>query len=437
MPYRLLKGVAKNHSFFGRKVILDEMDKVLLPPAQRGQSSLNNSLQCFAICGLGGVGKTQVAIEYVFSRQSHFDAIFWIEADEGTKIDEVFGNIAAQLGYNDDSDKDRVISRSLVLEWLSNPLKRPDSSNGVVPSDSPDATWLMVFNNVDDLELLTSYWPIGASGSILMTSRDPLAKNDCSGVDLESFLTTDAAAFLRLKLKLDDSPENLRESITLAERFGGLPLAISQIAALIARWEMTLKEFLEFYEKETSKVAVAKDNPAFLRDNYYRHSLFTVWAFETLNSQALTILQIISFLNPNRIQEYLFADTVPENAPSNFPSDATEYILARKELTKVSLVRRIKEDNELIVHRLVQDVVQTHMTSTVATDTFALAVSLIIKAWPTGFMQFDHDMTTWERSEELLQHILKLHHAYQNHPSWTHSLHTMREFAKLLLFAGW
>lgn len=442
IPCYILKGISQNHHFFGRKSILKNIDEALLPgrPHVQGASQFSNEgLRAFALCGLGGVGKTQIAIEYAFSRRDQYDAIFWIEADENTKLADGFGNIATQLGFNDAADTDRVISRNVVLEWLSTPMTRPTSStiSGTPDSQSHEASWLLIFNNIDDLELLGSYWPIGGAGSILLTSRDPLAKKDRIGVDLESFPTPEAAEFLRRKLDLDDRMDHVTDSVALAERFGGLPLAISQIAALIERWEMTMKEFLEFYDKETSKAAVTKDNPTFLRDSYYKHSLFTVWALESLSKTALLVLQVVSFLNPDAVQESLFTECKLEHLPQDFPTADVSYIKARAELTKVSLVKRVKENSIITLHRLVQDVVQAHMPNSLTVEMFTLTVYMVLKAWPTGFLQFDHETVTWEKSEELLQHILKLNNAAQNHTSWDLPINTTMELAKLLLFAGW
>lgn len=221
----------------------------------------------------------------------------------------------------------------------------------------------------------------------------------------------------------------------IAERLGGLPLAIIQVAALVDRWEMTLPESLAFYEKQPSIAAIAQNHPGSLND-HYKHSLFTVWALEDLNPPTMTILRIMSFLNPDRIRESLFTKHLPRDLPENFPSDNEIYIKARTEMIKVSLVRRNKEANELMLHRLVQDVVQAHMTRhQVLIATFELAVRLVLSAWPTGFLQFDHDMATWDRSEELLQHILKLQRAYRE--SWATAVSVKRQLAQLLLFAGW
>lgn len=101
-----------------------------------------------------------------------------------------------------------------------------------------------------------------------------------------------------------------------------------------------------------------------------------------------------------------------------FPADQTLYLNAKTDLIKVSLVKRVKEDNQLMLHRLVPDVIQAHMAATEALEIFQFAVSLVLRAWPTSFLHFDHFPATWVKLEELLRHVLKLQQAYQRHTPW-------------------
>ncbi|KUJ16429.1 TPR-like protein [Mollisia scopiformis] len=259
-------------------------------------------------------------------------------------------------------------------------------------------------------------------------------------LDLTSnhFPPEEAAAFLRQRLSsFVDTPEYIRTSVLPAERFGRLPLAMTQITALIDRWEMTVQEFLAHYEKQMPIESVVKAKPDFMQDYYYKHSLFTVCAFESLGLESNVLLKIMSFLNPDRIQESLFTDELPKDPIPKFPVDESTYLKARTDLIKVSLVKPMKEDKQIMLHRLVQDVVQAHMSSSDAYVVFPFTTTLLLRAWPTPFLQFEHNMATWQRSEELLQHILKISYAYQKYTSWDVSPTTHRHVAQLLLFAGW
>lgn len=93
----------------------------------------HGTLKSFEICGTGGLGKTQIEKEYVFSRMNHYDAIFWLAADDKTGLVEIFACLATQLSLEDGSENhDPTVARERVKDWLSNPLKSfkyPDKSN--------------------------------------------------------------------------------------------------------------------------------------------------------------------------------------------------------------------------------------------------------------------------------------------------------------------
>jgi hypothetical protein len=457
VPYSMLKPSERNPQFFGRQDLLRLIDDALLPrngPPSGQAVGSQGSCRRFAICGLGGVGKTELAREFAFSRQHEFDAVFWIEAEQATQLSEGYAVIASQLGYTD-ADQDRVVSRNVAREWLRNPVKRSDSKNrqrlsgdgeDSTEEDDEEVSWLLILNNADDLELLEEYWPRTQKGSILITSRDPMAKDGREGIDLEPLGREDAAILLRRLTKAAESPQDSQVLLDIAARLGGLPLAITQIAAFIARWGMTPADFLRFFDRQTSIEMVAKGKPPeLLSRDQYKHSLFTVWTLERLSPQGLAILQLLSFLNPDSIQESLInpdPSSAPHEAgapskPEGLPAAEDEYLAARLDLIRVSLVRRNKAEARLALHRLVQDVVRSQMPSARAVQVLEWTMLLVLQAWPTGFLRFDHDTATWDASEELLPHILKLKGFFQVYSGHMESAEAKQNLARLLLFAGW
>lgn len=82
--------LVRNKDFFGRESVLAELDKWILPPSTdkaRFDSRPGNQKHV-VLCGMGGIGKTSIAMEYAFSRKRLFDAIFWIRADETAKLEQ-------------------------------------------------------------------------------------------------------------------------------------------------------------------------------------------------------------------------------------------------------------------------------------------------------------------------------------------------------------
>jgi hypothetical protein len=87
LPCFMVETLVPNKDFFARQSILEELDKSLLPSQNLTFSSEPEMQKHAVLCGLGGLGKTSIAIEFVFSRREKFDAVFWIRADEPSKLE--------------------------------------------------------------------------------------------------------------------------------------------------------------------------------------------------------------------------------------------------------------------------------------------------------------------------------------------------------------
>jgi hypothetical protein len=199
--------------FFRRDDLLLQLDQALLPSMQPKHKT---SLRSCTLHGMGGVGKTQLALQFAFSREWHYHAIFWIQADETAKLAESFDRIARSLRVQDTSvTDDQVINRNLVLEWLSDPIKCA-ITNGTEPA-SAFTKWLVVFDNVMDEDLVRDYWPSGGNGSILVTSRQPMARPTFSvAVDMPVLILGTSANFLQT-LVLNAAGPTLKLSHKLCE----------------------------------------------------------------------------------------------------------------------------------------------------------------------------------------------------------------------------
>lgn len=163
LPCFWLPSRERNPRFIGRQNVLRQIDDVLL-------SSDVDQLRSFVVCGNGGIGKTELAIEYVHSRRGRFDAIFWLNGEEPSILASTFSSIAVALGLENYSEHmAHAASRDIVMNWLARPLK--DMSAPETPDNF--ANWLIVFDNVKDGDVLFDNWPkFGGRGSILITSRD-------------------------------------------------------------------------------------------------------------------------------------------------------------------------------------------------------------------------------------------------------------------------
>lgn len=263
----------------------------------------------FALCDLGGVGKTEIASEWVLRRRDRFDAIFWVRVDEIAKLDHAFSQIAVTLGLEEAMDsKSHIVSRKLVKGWLSKPFKSKTSNE--------EATWLIVFDNANDPWKLVDYWPIQSGGSVLITSRDPHAKSifssEPNGIDLDPFTASEAGELLR---ELTHDADKDCVALKIAETLGGLPLAITQMAGIVKRQQLRLSEFYDAYLEQFNHAVFhgLRYGPG---QPSYAHTISTVWVFESLGAEAKALLDVLSFLDPDGIEEFILRTVHPK---SSFP----------------------------------------------------------------------------------------------------------------------
>ena len=295
-----------------------------------------------ALCGRGGIRKTELAIQYVSSRQNKFDAIFWIYSDIIRKLATAFNEIAQELGLTSKSNSNEVAAREAVKEWLSNPFGFLDKDT--LSDDIVDAKWLLIFDNADDPDIIYDWWPTTGVGSILVTSRESLAKEGfyplSAGIDLKPFHPEEAGTLLR-KLSHRQSEVNGRQScIRIATILGGLPLVITQMSRIIRRRHLLLEEFEEYYKanaKSLYEMRLARGQTS------YDRTISTVWAIEELPKPAMALLKVLFLLDPDRIPEDLLTHGAKNMKLDDYPTKKPAYYDTRAELISSSLVTRNME----------------------------------------------------------------------------------------------
>ena len=428
--------VSRNKGFFDRVGVLQEISHAFFPSIQAEEDPPEqepNEVKTFAICGPGGIGKTQTAIEFVYTHKDRYDAIFWIFADATAKISESFSQIALELGLvNADSvdARDPVVTRDLVKGWLANPLKTAD------PTDvgaTLHASWLLVFDNADFPEELEEYWPLDGPGCVLFTSRDPLAKHSnylaTNGLDLKPFGIDEGKRFLaKLTMKEEDGG-------SVVKALGGFPLALTQMAGVIVRRDLTFDEFAKTYSEEEGREELLQLRLSQgKRRSGYEHTIASVWALESLK-HSRTLLEVLSFLDPDRIQETILTTHPEVVSLANFPKTSISYQRARTELQQSSLIGRNAE--KIQVHRLIQDAARTKIGLPNMKVTFSATVALITSVWPFEAFDWRHAAARWRVCEQLFPHVLALKHHHIRLKFSCDTFETDLQFAKLLTDAGW
>ncbi|SPQ20325.1 4196d626-36d8-43bd-9a53-2dcfe937b147 [Thermothielavioides terrestris] len=260
------------------------------------------------------MGKTEIAVEYAHSHRADFDAVLWVNGASEEKLNAGFRDIAVKLGLQDETDPrdDPIATREIVKAWLSKPVRVQYPGP---QEQEPDVKWLLVFDNADDPDLLTDFWPHDRVGSILVTSRNPL--------------------------------------------------------------KLSLKEFLERYDKD-AKSFQELPVPGLTKDQ----TIASTWNIESLPSPARALLRVLSVLDPDAIPEDILTTGVSGVDLEHYPKTEKEYIDAREELLKSSLVSWNRDLGFLKIHRLVQDVVREKMSLDELRAAYNAAVTLVSAVWP-------------------------------------------------------
>lgn len=163
--------------------------------------------------------------------------------------------------------------------------------------------WLLVFDNVDDIEVIKPVWPGSACGSVLITTRDQnvVHKLGTSALFLQPFDNDTAASVLLELVGLDNGTDSKIDTTKeIAHALGGLPLALDQIAGFIRQRKIRLQDFLPLYERNASKINARKTG-----FSDYPHTLETVWemTLATLSGPASRLLRLLSFFVPDNVEE--------------------------------------------------------------------------------------------------------------------------------------
>ncbi|EED21629.1 conserved hypothetical protein [Talaromyces stipitatus ATCC 10500] len=401
----------KNRDFHDRVEVLQMIEKCLSLVDEDGLD--RKELRTFALCGPGGMGKTQVANEYAITHMDTYEAILWVDAEEPTTLMDEFSQLAEHLGLvleGSPDARDQALTRELVKGWLAKPVRSYNRTDNSAVEEVP---WLLVFDNVNNPDLLSDLWPPdGSTGSILITSRDNLAKTQFyqikNGIDLPPMSQDDASDLLLKLTWRENDPEEQRLSLDVADILGGLPLALTQMAGVMIRQSLSFANFLNRYgeEEEHAILFNLSLEPKHKRANY-GHTLASVWSLEKLEYSS-GLLDVMAFLYPTGIPEKYLEGAVGTTRLTDYPKTVTAYQNARSELLKSSLVMTDRSSSNLTIHRLIQDAARARMDTYRITTAFSDAVDILRLFWPEAERGVRHHIARWKDCEVISLHIVRL-----------------------------
>ncbi|KAG7432247.1 Kinesin light chain [Fusarium oxysporum f. sp. raphani] len=380
-----------------------------------------------ALVGMGGFGKSQVAIQFAhhIHDTSPQTSVFWVHASSKPRFEEAYRSIAERLRLPKRNNPDVDVLR-LVCDWLQT---------------EEAGAWVMVLDNVDDVNLfypspnaggnkggccavdgnpttkneqrpLAALLPKRRNGTILVTSRSMDAAEKLTGSHkavyrISTMDDTQGFQLLRNKLKGDF---DMDAAADLLRALNYIPLAVTQAAAYINRRapRASVKTYLDTFRESDKKKGslLNRDAGDLRRDETVSNSVFTTWqvTFEQIRRErpsAANLLSFMSFFNPQRIPEFVL---------HNYDTDLTDNVDRDAESDDFEDDLEVLRGYSLVSVTAAQDVCEVHSLVQFCTRAWISVVD-DAKRWRRVFLRamsrqfLSGAFETWPTCQMLLPHI--------------------------------
>jgi tetratricopeptide (TPR) repeat protein len=431
----------RNPYFTGRDQVLTTLYQQL----HEGQTAAISQTQ--AISGLGGIGKTQTAVEYAYRYRDDYRYVFWVGADTELELTSGYVSIAQTLNLplKDAENQDETVQA--VRVWLGR-----------------EEGWLLIFDNADQPELVQPFLPREIQGHILVTSRaqDFQDMGIVQAVEMATLTSEEAVAFLLnrtgrtlpvgalaqpsqrlygirpmqgIEPNTDLShgqnptvtgsgqsrgiaPTEYTAATALAAELGYLPLALEQAAAYIVTNRVSFSDYLNSYRKQRLK-RLEKAKPKLGR---YPDSVATTWALNLKEVQkaapaAAALLNYCAFLHADGVPFNLFTQGAVAlgeplaTALADAADDPLELYDLLNPLGSYSLVRVEPESQSFSLHRLVQEVIRAELGDAGCQNWVEPLFRAIAQLTPEKGKDLEYQ--DWPTMAPFVNHVQELNHYCQ------------------------
>jgi tetratricopeptide (TPR) repeat protein len=402
--------VSRNPFFTGRKDLLERLHtqlQTLQVAVALGQSQ--------AISGLGGIGKTQLAIEYVYRYRAEYQAVLWARAETAEALTTSYTHIARVLDLPQQDTQEQEVIVQAVKKWLL-------ETSG----------WLLILDNADDLNVVQSFFPPAQHGHLLLTTRSQVTGKIAQRFDVEP-LDAQTGALLVLRragmLTVDASFDAASEAdqslaLALAQEMGGLPLALDQAGAYVEETQCGLADYFQQYQTCSSALLAQRGR---LVDDH-PEPVATTWALsfaqvEAASPLAAALLRACAFLAPDAIPEELLYEVlkIPPSSlehmrepagwfswfPFRFHHKRPSPLQSGDELNQAvailrtySLIQRYPGEKMVSVHRLVQAIVRDALEDHEQLHWITRIITAVNELFPSG------DFESWGKCVRYLPQAL-------------------------------
>jgi TIR domain/Tetratricopeptide repeat len=361
---------ARNPGFTGRDGLLVGVRERLLA----GDRAVVQALE-----GMGGVGKTQLAIEYAHRFAGTYGLAWWADSEQPGLIGDQFAALAAELGCAEPGAGTEV-ARAAVLGELRG-----------------RGGWLLIFDNAQSPADIRPWLP-GGSGHVLITSREHTWAEIAVPVDVDVLARPESVAILQGRVP------GLRETDAgrLADQLGDLPLAVAQAGGFMAETGMPAAEYAGLLQTRAGRlldqVPAGADYPRSLA----AATQLTADRLADNDPAAAELASLCAFLAPEPVPEDLFTAAAGQ-LPGDLADRAADPLAWRQTLARLARQSLARVDQRgLTMHRLTQAILRDRLTPAQATAARDCSEAILATSNPRGA----DDPVTWPRWAQLMPHLL-------------------------------
>jgi hypothetical protein len=391
----------QDNIFIGREALLAELHQQLTPqPAMASKDGKEqqalNTLAISAFAGLSGIGKTQLALQYTHHTEHSYTLKAWFPAENLVTLKQSFIEFSKTLGYQDEKVSFET-AFIYIKQWLT---------------EHPG--WLLIYDNVNSYEEITSFLP-GRGGSLILTTRYNEWPDTFKKLDITLMSEDESVKLIQTLTKQNKETEETKQLVKL---LGYLPLALAQASAYIVQKKKSIADYLTLYKKYEKELLA--DSTLSKGANHL--PVATTWniTLEALAKEAkdkqqplitLELLQVCAYLESDKIPRTLLLTWLKE-CHSETPNPELvidDYI---SQLGQYSLIH-FDGNTHIGIHRLVQTVLRQQHQSTKQSTLPALNsqwYESLLEATNSEFNREIHVLEDEIRKKILLPHLKSLLH---------------------------
>ncbi|KAF5019483.1 hypothetical protein F66182_8490 [Fusarium sp. NRRL 66182] len=403
----------RNQQFIGR-----EQDLQLLEDALIGQDQSQRSC---AVHGIGGVGKTNLALEFCYRYRQHFNFVLWVSAENEVALSTSYAKIYSLLFSSDTETTQSPLIADTTRRWL---CEHPG--------------WLIVFDNVDsDESCLNNFWPPCNHGSIVVTSQtSEWAERTPSIFKLEP-LDDDLGSQLLLTHYVNHSSNlNMELVRKISKELDGLPLLLVGLGGFLSKNYQTLDETLDTLKQTSAPLQQFLPDKAPFQYDKPIQRVFEL-SISRLPSFSKQVISVMAMFAPDDIPESLImAKPVNERGP--FEKSRNWFAVhIRQSLSSRHLasIRRNTSDTEWIysIHRSVQRSVIDTLSEEERQEAFYQGVTILCRRLPRPSPIMVPHLTGFDSFDKYMPHVLSVHAVYKR---YRHMLVPTVAFAEMICSAA-